>query len=269
MCVPLILKIRINTNKPMKKTILWMFAAVLGGCLTLTSCGDDDDEKGVDVSMSDIVGTWEITNVTSDDPYNLLDEDYRFVTFFDDGLYVSQYGYVAYWGVDNGTIWSKSSDGKDYVAAKIVKFSKNEMVISYKGVKGTIRATYKRSSVPAIDEDILVGQWEYYDAITSPKGAANLSFNGYVTFFNDGTYISSDDSMGKWRLEDNNIYVVFDKYPDEEYKDIVAFASYDFLVFHMENKNATSLMALKRVMHPIDDNDGPTPDNDGPLSDDK
>lgn len=252
----------------MKKTILWMFAAVLGGCLTLTSCGDDDDEKGVDVSKSDIVGTWEITNVTSDDPYNLLDEDYRFVTFFDDGLYVSQYGYVAYWGVDNGTIWSKSSDGKDYVAAKIERFSKNEMVISYKGVKGTIRTTYKRSSAPAIQEEALVGLWEFYDAVTSSKGT-DLSFNGCVNFFNDGTYISSDDAMGKWYLEDNNISVVLDKYPDEVNKDLVAFASYDFLVFHMTTKKGTALMALSRVMHPIDDNDGPTSDSNAPMSDNK
>ena len=254
----------------MKKSFLWMFAAVLCGCLTLTSCGDDDDdEKGVNVSKKEIVGTWEITNISSDDPLIHIDKDYRFTTFFDDGLFVNQYGNIGSWAVGDGTIILTDSNTKNHVTAKIVKYSKNEMVISYTELEGTIRATYKRSSVPAIDEDILVGQWEYYDAITSPKGAANLSFNGCVTFFNDGTYISSDDSMGKWHLEDNNIYVVFDKYPDEEYKDIVAFASYDFLVFHMENKNATSLMALKRVMHPIDDNDGPTPDNDGPLSDDK
>ena len=253
----------------MKKTILWMFAAVLGGCLTLTSCGDDDDEKGADVSKSDIVGTWEITNISADDPYIVLDEDYRFITFFDDGLFVSQYGNIGSWAVSNGTIISTSSDGKDHMTSKIVKFSKNEMVLSFHGDDGNIRTTYKRSSAPAIQEESLVGMWQFDDAVTSPKGAAKLSFNGCVNFFNDGTYISSDDAMGKWRLENNNIYVVLDKNPDEENKDVVVFASYDYLVFHITIKNGTALMALGRVEHPLDDNEGPTSDTDGPLSDDK
>ena len=252
----------------MKKSFFWMMTIILTGCLTLTSCGDDDEEeKGVDVSADQIVGTWEITDITSDDPYIYLDEDYRFVTFFDDGLYVSQYGYVAYWGVDNGTIWSRSSDGKDYVAAKIVKFSKNEMVISYNEYEGTIRTTYKRSSAPAIQEETLVGQWEFYDAVTSSKGT-DLSFSGSVNFFNDGTYISSDDAMGQWHLDNNYISVVLDKYPDEENKDMVVFASFDFLVFRVAIENGTGLMALSRVMHPMDDTDAPV-DSDGPMSDDK
>ena len=251
----------------MKKTILWMFAAVLGGCLTLTSCGDDDDEKGVDVNQSDIVGTWEITNITSDDPYVVLDPDYRFITFFDDGLFVSQYGNIGYWAVGDGTIISTSSDGKDHITSKIEKFSKNQMVISFNGEDGTIRTTYKRSSAPAIQEESLVGLWQFDDAVTSPKGAANLSFEGYVNFFNDGTYISSDDHWGKWRLENNNIYIVFDDNPDEENKDAIVFASYDYLVFHMNIKNGTALMALSRVIHPMDDNDGPSSDSEGPSSD--
>ena len=269
----------------MKKTILWMFAAVLGGCLTLTSCGDDDEEdnkeQAVNVTPEQLNGIWAIEDITSDDPnisYKEVDDLLYLVSgtsiaLYTNGLYAGQTGEVGYWSVSNGSLNIKYNNGSSQHLGTVVKYSKDEIVLSAILDEGTVHITYKRSSLPAINADDLVHLWVTYDVVDDPKNSGCFpDEGGTVSFFDDGTFWDFDGELAKWELDGRVLTITYDDDPSSSEEFEVLFVNYPYMIWHTEtwdldsNTEVSALISMKLPEAPLTP-DGPEPESpDGPGS---
>jgi len=124
----------------MKKYLLVM-VALMATVLSFTSCSSDDEEEGFNYPMENLYGTWEGTEIKTDeatiDLTNWLWYEYDFsITFNSDGTYRGK----GYFGNGTGTYKAQGDmiytyvSGTEYARYKVLSFDgSNATLIMYMG----------------------------------------------------------------------------------------------------------------------------------------
>lgn len=127
----------------MKLLMVAIFAALT---LSLTACGDDDDES-IDPNAS-VVGTWKVNTMHLDDDWWQVD----YIRFNENGTYQSV-AVVCFMGdadleKDSGT-WSKKGDKMtiDGATATILQLDSKKMVLEY-----AVKVTYEKCPDSEMDQ---------------------------------------------------------------------------------------------------------------------
>ena len=120
----------------MQKKICWIFLSIFlcGATLSLTSCGDDDDEDTL--NASNLVGTWKMVewNITPEleNPDYVEFLGFKTITLKSDMTYSSDNGETGTWQLKGNTFYSKweykGETGEE--SCQFESFNRNQLVVS-------------------------------------------------------------------------------------------------------------------------------------------
>ena len=120
----------------MKKQLCWIFLSIIlcGATMSLTSCGDDDDEDVLEASY--FVGSWKMVdwNITPEleNPDYVEFLGYITVTFKSDFTYSSDFGETGTWQIKDKTFYTKWVHGRETGedSCLIESFNRDQFVAS-------------------------------------------------------------------------------------------------------------------------------------------
>lgn len=188
----------------MKK--LFLILAVLLPLVAFTGCGDDEDEPKVNISESDIVGTWTVTQMSQNGESIDIPDGYVVFNIKSNHSYSVRFldnNYIGTWKLDGNTVIGTTPDPITE-RMTFTSLNGNNATIDYsnsEGDKFTLKATKSVATNPTITQKELE---------EAPSYVYNDSDGGvlYIKFRNGHIYTKEITKSGFVCNEDDIIYTL-------------------------------------------------------------